>query len=93
MDRNVPLLKENLFSAQQDTDEDKVKVKVLNSSQKSLLYHFKVMKLRNHEDRDQQEISAGQFGSECRVLFQFYFELLKTKKQQSMVVEEGKKDK
>ena len=80
IDKNVPMLDEDLFSPK-NPDQDKVNVKVLNSSQKSQLYHFKVMKLRNHEDRTKEEIDDGEYGSNCEVLFHFFFELLKKKKQ------------
>jgi len=44
---------------------------VLNSQQKSNLYHFKVMQLKTHED------TKG--ASECKVRFHFMFELIEKK--------------
>ena len=51
------------------SSNSKVKVKVLNSQQKSDLFHFKVIQLRVHED------TRG--SSSCKVRFHFFFELLR----------------
>ena len=66
-DKDVQRLGNGLFKAK----DDKVEVKVLNSYQKSDIFHFKVMELKVHEDTDDV--------SECKVRFHFYFELLRQK--------------
>ena len=48
-----------------------MKVKIVNSVQKTELYHFKVMELRSHEDTKAL--------SSCKLRFHFFFELLKKK--------------
>lgn len=51
--------------------EEGFEVKVLNSQQRSDLFHFKVMELKVHDDTKSH--------SECQVRFHFFFELLRPK--------------
>ena len=66
--KGIMKLGDGLFKAR----DDKINVRVLNSQQKSELFHFKVMQLRVHEDEPKGL-------SECKVRFHFFFELLKKK--------------
>lgn len=68
IDKNVPQLSESLFVVK----ESDLNLKVLNSQQKSNVYHFKVMQLRNYEDTR----TCG----DCKVRFHFFFELFRRKK-------------
>lgn len=65
VDRTVPELKNDLFRS----CDESVSIRVLNSQQKSDLFHFKVMELKVHED------TKGY--SCCKVRFHFLFELLR----------------
>ena len=65
LDQRMPQLKGDMFRS----SNSKVKVKVLNSQQKSDLFHFKVMQLRVHEDTKSS--------SSCKIRFHFFFELLR----------------
>ena len=53
------------------TDQENIHVDILNSHQKSDIYHFKVMSLQSHED-------TKDF-SNCKLLFHFIFNLIKPK--------------
>ena len=70
IDKNVPQLPEKLFKDHSKTTD----VKVLNSQQKSDLYHFKVMELQTYEDLKE----SGQI-SKCKVRFHFFFDILRPK--------------
>ena len=75
IDKHVPILDEHLFTA----NCEETKVKVLNSRQKSDLYHFKVMQLKGHEDTGVQ--------SECKVLFHFFFDIFRAKKKEDKLTQ------
>ena len=47
---------------------------MVKSQQRSNLFHFKVMELTSHEDRDPRD---GIVGSECTLKFHFFFDLLR----------------
>ena len=66
--KTIMKLGDGLFKAR----DDKLNVRVLNSQQKSQLFHFKVMQLKVHEDEPKGL-------SQCKVRFHFFFELLKQK--------------
>ena len=48
---------------------EEMKIKIINSVQKTDLYHFKVMELKSHEDTQKE--------SSCKLRFHFFFEILK----------------
>ena len=76
MDKKIPKLLESLFVS---SKEDNMKVKVLNSQQKSNLFHFKVMELKVHEDTNNHSV--------VREKFNFFFEMLKTKDEKKNPLE------
>ena len=65
LDKNMTELDKQLFVSQ----ENRLPIEILNSAQKSDLYHFKVMELKSHEDTKER--------SECSIRFHFFFELIR----------------
>ena len=49
---------------------------MLDSQQRTVYHHFKVMQLRTHEDTGK--------GSECRLKFHFMFELVQKKRREHL---------
>ena len=56
------------------TDSQSIQIEVVKSQQRSDVFHFKVMQLASHEDRNQNDPRVG---SECTLRFHFFFELLR----------------